>query len=210
VRNLYDYVANWKPQPQREVVYDGSDEGSAYLRSVHVPFTPYDGHQLDDHQLLIVGPAASHTPAAPHVLALGVNAFPGVTFDNHEYISSYFAPFPSTSPFAGISPAETHNRDPRTLPLIDGQVLASTRGAIFSQLAPWQFRYNAAQMNIKRTFRKISVMTARILGNQGVSPHTTLLSHFANGVRENEHRWLDGLYTDVPEEWDDPYRFFRW
>jgi len=23
-------------------------------------------------------------------------------------------------------------------------------------------------------------------------------------------RWLNGLYLDVPEEWDDPYRFFRW
>jgi hypothetical protein len=23
-------------------------------------------------------------------------------------------------------------------------------------------------------------------------------------------RWLDGLYLDVPIEWDDPYRFFRW
>jgi hypothetical protein len=23
-------------------------------------------------------------------------------------------------------------------------------------------------------------------------------------------RWLDGLYLDVPEQWDDPYRFFRW
>jgi hypothetical protein len=26
----------------------------------------------------------------------------------------------------------------------------------------------------------------------------------------SEKRWLDGLYLDVPEEWDDPYRFFRW
>jgi len=25
-----------------------------------------------------------------------------------------------------------------------------------------------------------------------------------------EKRWLDGLYLDEPEEWDDPYRFFRW
>lgn len=25
-----------------------------------------------------------------------------------------------------------------------------------------------------------------------------------------ERRRLDGLYLDVPEEWDDPYRFFRW
>jgi len=23
-------------------------------------------------------------------------------------------------------------------------------------------------------------------------------------------RWLEGLYLDVPQEWDDPYRFFRW
>ena len=23
-------------------------------------------------------------------------------------------------------------------------------------------------------------------------------------------RWLEGLYLDVPEPWDDPYRFFRW
>ena len=23
-------------------------------------------------------------------------------------------------------------------------------------------------------------------------------------------RWLEGLYLDVPEAWDDPYRFFRW
>ena len=23
-------------------------------------------------------------------------------------------------------------------------------------------------------------------------------------------RWLEGLYLDTPEEWDDPYRFFGW
>jgi len=23
-------------------------------------------------------------------------------------------------------------------------------------------------------------------------------------------RWLDGLYLDQPEEWDLPYRHFRW
>lgn len=26
----------------------------------------------------------------------------------------------------------------------------------------------------------------------------------------SEGRWLDGLYLDRPEAWDDPYRFFRW
>ena len=25
-----------------------------------------------------------------------------------------------------------------------------------------------------------------------------------------ETRWLDGFYLDTPEEWDDPYRHFRW
>lgn len=25
-----------------------------------------------------------------------------------------------------------------------------------------------------------------------------------------EGRWREGLYLDVPQEWDDPYRFFRW
>ena len=25
-----------------------------------------------------------------------------------------------------------------------------------------------------------------------------------------EKRWLDGLYLDAPEEWDDPYCYFRW
>jgi hypothetical protein len=29
-------------------------------------------------------------------------------------------------------------------------------------------------------------------------------------ARPGERGWLDGLYLDVPEEWDDPYRFFRW
>jgi len=27
---------------------------------------------------------------------------------------------------------------------------------------------------------------------------------------KDEKRRLEGLYMDVPEEWDDPYRFFRW
>jgi hypothetical protein len=65
-------------------------------------------------------------------------------------------------------------------------------------------------MNIKRTYRKVAVLTARLLGNMGISPPTPLLAHFATPLKDNEKRWLDGLYLDVPEEWDDPYRFFRW
>ena len=31
-----------------------------------------------------------------------------------------------------------------------------------------------------------------------------------NNQAHEEKRWLNGLYQDQPEEWDDPYRFFRW
>ena len=65
-------------------------------------------------------------------------------------------------------------------------------------------------MNIKRTFRHVSVLTMRLLANLGVSPQTKLLSNFAKPVEATDQRWLQGLYADVPQEWDDPYRFFRW
>ena len=26
----------------------------------------------------------------------------------------------------------------------------------------------------------------------------------------SQGRWTNGLYVDKPQEWDDPYRFFRW
>ena len=38
------------------------------------------------------------------------------------------------------------------------------------------------------------------------------LDHLSRPVAApaKDKRWLGGLYLDVPEEWDDPYRFFRW
>jgi hypothetical protein len=46
----------------------------------------------------------------------------------------------------------------------------------------------------------------------GVVAPTPVLSRFSHPVSaaQPEKRWLDGLYLDQPEEWDDPYRFFRW
>ena len=37
-----------------------------------------------------------------------------------------------------------------------------------------------------------------------------MLERFRQPAAKSERRWLEGLYLDVPEEWDDPYRFFRW
>jgi hypothetical protein len=92
-------------------------------------------------------------------------------------------------------------------------VLATADGGrlVFSQIAPWQFAdYSGERMNVKRTFRKVACLTARLLGNLGATGETPLLSRFAAAPSQIDKRWLDGLYLDIPEEWDDPYRFFRW
>jgi hypothetical protein len=36
-----------------------------------------------------------------------------------------------------------------------------------------------------------------------------MIPHPAAGPKQ-ERGWLDSYYLDVPGEWDDPYRFFRW
>jgi hypothetical protein len=136
-----------------------------------------------------------------------------------EHIASFFEPAGASSPLAGIGPADVHNRDPRELPLVTGEgalgdgVLAQAENGqvVFCQLAPWQF--DAKQpMNVKRTFRRAAFLLSRLLGNMGVASSTPLLSRFALPVDAayGEQRWLHGLYLDTPEEWDDPYRFFRW
>ena len=50
------------------------------------------------------------------------------------------------------------------------------------------------------------------LGNMGVGASPPVLARFHSPVDAagGEQRWLEGLYLDTPEEWDDPYRFFRW
>jgi hypothetical protein len=92
-------------------------------------------------------------------------------------------------------------------------VLAQVEGAnvVFCQLVPWEFAPQK-QMNLKRTYRRASFLVARLLGNMGVAGATPLLGRFREPLMASDpgKRWLEGLYLDQPEEWDDPYRFFRW
>ena len=92
-------------------------------------------------------------------------------------------------------------------------VLAKAKDAniVFCQLVPWQFDHKK-QMNLKRTFRRAAFLVSRLAANLGASASTPILSRFHSPVvlDKTEKRWLDGLYLDVPEEWDDPYRYFRW
>jgi hypothetical protein len=135
-----------------------------------------------------------------------------------EHIAGYFEPGGPESWLAGIGPADIHNRDPRELPLLAAGVAAVGNGVLgrrdsgaFLQMAPWQFG-NSKQPNLRRTFRRASFLLSRLLANMGVAGETPLLERFRNPVdtTRTEQRWLDGLYLDHPEEWDDPYRFFRW
>jgi hypothetical protein len=137
-----------------------------------------------------------------------------------EHIAAWFPAAASGSPLAGVSPAEVHNRDPREFPLItggaapvgDGILAQSVDGhVVFCQLAPWQFEAKRP-MNVKRTFRRAVFLLSRLLGNMGTAATTPLLERFRTPVDTTggEQRWREGLYLDTPEEWDDPYRFFRW
>ena len=138
-----------------------------------------------------------------------------------EHIAAYFEPFSFNSLAMGVGPADVHSREPRKIPLVSAGVTiigdgvlatAENLNVVFCQLAPWQFDHKHPQ-NVKRTFRRSSYLVSRLLANMGVAGSTLIIEHFHKPVetsKANEKRWLDGLYLDVPEEWDDPYRFFRW
>jgi hypothetical protein len=165
---LFQYVSSWKPSPRRALRYEGEPAGRKYLEAA--------GVALSDRGEVLLTSDTSATQA--------------------EYIGDYFDAFSYGSAFAGISPADVRNRDPRKVGLVKGGlgVLGVEGNTVHMQLAPWQFDYSGGKMNQKRTFRNFARMTARVLGNLGV-----------------EMRGLGGrLYMDDPEEWDDPYRFFRW
>ena len=72
----------------------------------------------------------------------------------------------------------------------------------------WQFA-SGGQSN-RRTFRHASILLDRLLANMQVSGATPLVERFHLPIDATGKRWLNGLYLDQPEEWDDPYRFFRW
>ena len=144
-----------------------------------------------------------------------------VTMRRAEHISSYFDAPVWNAPLEGVGPADVHNRAPRQLALVsagariegDGVLARAEEGnVVFCQIAPWEFE--GSQANLRRTYRRVSFLVSRLLGNMGVGGATPLLERFHEPVNTNaapgEKRWLSGFYVDTPEEWDDPYRFFRW
>ena len=111
-----------------------------------------------------------------------------------EHIAASFPPFSAQSLLAGVSPADVHNRDPRTLPLVAGGaevygdgVLAATGSVVFCQLPSFQVSKamgtpGPEQFNLRRTFGRTSFAVSRLLGNLGVASSTPLLERFGEPV----------------------------
>ncbi|MCB1128441.1 MAG: hypothetical protein KDM81_18240, partial [Verrucomicrobiae bacterium] len=85
VRNLLDYVANWKPPTRRNACYAGEAAGRQALEAGGVRLVdPFAGNQWDTHTVLILGPGADRELAdrksliqdglkgGGHLLALGL------------------------------------------------------------------------------------------------------------------------------------------
>jgi hypothetical protein len=240
-RNVLGYVSAFKPATNRSIVYAGDPAGLKHLQQAGFVVEPYANGTLKGDRVLVVAPGgasavsnekatlASWLKQDGRVLALGLEDKEAATFlpmsistKQTEHISSYFEPFPLSSPLAGIGCADIHNRDPRNFPLVGGEAKVVGDGilacgenghVVFCQMLPWQF--NNKQQNTKRTFRRTSSLLTRLLGNLGAQSQTPLLERFSKPVKltdgqSPEKRWLNGFYLDVPEEWDDPYRFFGW
>jgi hypothetical protein len=236
--NVLRYAMTWKPTPRRKTLYAGDPAGKKHLDAVGLAPVDYAASALDDNHVLVVGPGGGKllagnaaaidrwlTVGDGRVLALGLGQAEARSFlpfpietKIAEYITAYFEPQRRGSPLSGVGPADVHNRDPREVPLVSGGaevigngVLARAANAdvVFCQVLPWQLD-PARSMNLKRTFRRLSILGTRLAANLGSELASPLLARFNQPAKAGDRRWLSGLYLDEPEEWDDPYRFFRW
>jgi hypothetical protein len=237
-RKLVHYVDGWKPASRRRAVYVGDPAGKVHLESSGVVVHPYERGKLSTDTVLVVGSGGGKSLAADaaelgdwlkgggNLLAIGLDpadaqALPlNVGMRKAEHISASFERFGVKSLLVGAGPSDVHNRDPRELFLVtsgatifgDGVLAqADGRNVVFCQLGPWQCG-GSKQQNLRKTYRRVSFLVSRLLANMGVAGSTPIVVRFHDAVDANNppKRWLDGLYLDQPEEWDDPYRFFRW
>ena len=167
--------------------------------------------------------------AGGHLLAIGLDQADAdallpfkVGMNRLEHIAAFFEPPGFNTLLTGIGPADVHNRDPRELPLVAtgaqilGDGVPGEGDKRQRRVLPARRRGSSTadrQSNLKRTQRRRPFWCSRLLANLGVAVSTPLLDRFRRRWRQSakaEQRWLTGFYLDQPEEWDDPYRFFRW
>ena len=108
-----------------------------------------------------------------------------------EHISAYFDPFDAARLFAGVGPADVHNRDPRDLPLVktgatvfgDGILARSESGE--RRLLPARavaIRRHWRRLEHQAHFRRASFLVSRLLANMGVEAATPILARFGTPV----------------------------
>ena len=238
--NIISYAAAYTPAPRGKVLYSGEDAGLEHLKQAGFDVAGYGGGRLGDADVLVVGPGGGGAVAASadavrswlkaggRLFAIGLDGRAANGFlpspirtKKSEHICTVFEPPGMGSPLAGVGPADVHNRDPREVDLVSGGAtiigngvlaVAEDPDVVFCQLAPWQFDHSADKMNTRRTFRRVSCLVTRVLGNMGCDGSTPLAERFSSPVSasETEGRWLEGFYLDKPQEFDDPYRTFGW
>jgi beta-galactosidase len=236
--HLLGYVFQWKPSRERRAMYTGNDDGKRHLESTGLPLDAYDREKLSDGEVLIAAPGSRNVlgpdsarlaqwlARGGKLIAIGMeqdelNSFlpEKIETKSAEHISGFFEPFGLGSFGAGIGPADLHNRAPDQFALVkggaeivgDGILAQAQHGSVvLCQMPPWHFDDN--QPNTKRTHRRATFMLSRLLANLGVAGPTPLLERMyaPPAGSPTEERWLSGYYLDKPEEWDDPYRHFRW
>jgi hypothetical protein len=196
------------PADQTVIVAHGFDRASAPNATAVARFIKDGGRlltiALDQQELDSILPEKVRVKSASHV-------------------STVFPLASMQSSLAGVGPADVYDRAPREMPLVadgadvigDGVLGLAPIGSkssniVLCQIAPWEFDYQH-NYGLKRTFRRASFLLARLLANEGIASPTPLLDRFHTPPMAGAPpRWLDGFYLDVPEECDDPYRFFRW
>ncbi len=232
VVNLLSYLCDpsaSRAAPNREAIYVGDPAGKRHLERAGIAAGSYHGRELTAHQILVVGRGggpivekqksalARWLKAGGHMLALELdgdeaNMFlaTAVQTAKREHIAAFFAPPSFGSPFAGIGPADVHNRAPCALPLVSGGAKIVANGAlaeseaahvVYCQLAPYRLvrdpgdgpgleaseapRFLAGKMeqqNLRKTYRRWSFLLTRLLANMGVRGKTPLLSRFSTPV----------------------------
>ncbi len=167
VSNILSYLSSSRSAPRRRALFVGDPIGKRHLQHAGIAAGSYQGGALSPDQVLVVGRGGGealrkHRPAVAqwlkaggHLLALELDAREANLFlpapvrtTMREHIAAFFEPPGVASPFAGIGPADVHNRDPRRLPLVSGGatvigngVLAHTEqgNVVLCQLAPYSF-----------------------------------------------------------------------
>lgn len=220
VQNIVRLASRWERRPVRAAHYVGALNGASHLERCGFDLHNLPKNPSPSDSVLVLGPASNRGEMARFggmILALGEQN--GESVEHISLLRNNEAAFTfgEQSVFAGIGLSDSNCRDPQGISrlnpangrtVIGDGGLAYEHPTVYCQLVPWTF--DVQKPNQKRTFRRTSFLLTRLLCNLGVESKSQLLDDLVRPVSLGEKRWLDGLYLDTPEEWDDPYRFFPW